>query len=157
MSDKPLPPFIDNNMGQQRHVCSRWINGAPCGAVAIKHVIWDLETMENGHVCVEHVAEVGTTWRFHAMHDNDPRNCVTGAKYHPELNVCYHELSPYARAAAAALEGQIYINLDIEGLDELKPLPPGFTVNVVIDPKTLRVAPIEGHVEHDGEVEVQTR
>jgi hypothetical protein len=51
-------------------------------------------------------------------------------------------------------QGQVYIRID--GLDNLKPFT-DVTITLVVDPKTLRVAPIEGSVEHDGTVEVTGR
>ena len=67
MSDDIQPPILES-LGPAPHgVCSRWMNGSPCGAAGTHHVIWDLE-MHNGCVCPAHAAEARCEWVFIGLH-----------------------------------------------------------------------------------------
>ena len=82
--------------------CTRWLKDHDCGKPAVRHVIWD-ERWENGFVCEEHLAELGTVWVFLAAHPVGPDCSMPGAMFFSEENVCRCEgdLEPAAEVVEA--------------------------------------------------------
>jgi hypothetical protein len=68
-ADKPgiQPPFLDHLGPAPAGVCSRWMDGSPCGAAGVFHVIWDYE-MRNGCLCDGHAAEARREWAYAGLH-----------------------------------------------------------------------------------------
>jgi len=83
----PVPPPIIADHFPVARTCTRWLGDHDCGKSAVRHVIWD-ETMENSFVCEEHLREVGTVWRFLAMHEVGPDCALPGSEFWIEENVC---------------------------------------------------------------------
>lgn len=60
--------------------CSRWINGGPCGAAPIEHVLWNWDG-DNGIVCEAHALELGTLWAYVDHHPYNPLCSIGGAEW----------------------------------------------------------------------------
>jgi hypothetical protein len=79
------PPLLGES--RSGRACTRWLGDRDCGKPPVAHVIWD-EEMENGLVCVEHLAEVGRVWSFWRIHPIGPDCIMPGSEYFVEENVC---------------------------------------------------------------------
>lgn len=80
------PPIYENLGSAPTGVCSRWMDGSPCGAAATHHVIWDLE-MHNGALCDAHVAEARANWVYIGLHPYAPACCPPG-EWDPSEDRC---------------------------------------------------------------------
>ena len=78
------PPLLDGALARN---CTRWLGDHNCGKDAVRHVLWD-ETMENGFVCSEHLAEIGPVWTYFALHEVGADCAMPGSLFFEELNVC---------------------------------------------------------------------
>jgi hypothetical protein len=61
------PPILGDLSPAPTGVCSRWMDGSPCGAAGVSHVIWDYG-MRNGCLCAAHTAEVRQNWVYAGLH-----------------------------------------------------------------------------------------
>jgi len=61
------PPIYPEHGNAPAGVCSRWMDGSPCGAAGTRHVIWDSE-MHNGCVCARHHEEIRQNWVYVGLH-----------------------------------------------------------------------------------------
>ena len=61
------PPMFNELGPAPAGVCSRWVDGSPCGAAGTHHVIWDSE-MTNGCVCAAHAEEARQNWVYIGLH-----------------------------------------------------------------------------------------
>lgn len=78
------PPLLGPAIARS---CTRWLGDHDCGKPAVRHVIWD-EECENGFVCEEHRAELGSVWTFLAAHEVGPDCAMPGAMFFFDENVC---------------------------------------------------------------------
>lgn len=101
------PPLLGGAIARN---CTRWLGDHNCGKPAVRHVLWDA-TMENGFVCQEHLAEIGTVWSYYAIHEVGADCAMPGSLFFEELNVhsasCgYPDMLCTCRNASAAWRGR---------------------------------------------------
>ena len=72
------PPFYDEPGPAPPAVCSRWMDGSPCGSAASHHVIWDTGGRDNGAVCLLHVAEIRRHWVYAGLHPYESACAASG-------------------------------------------------------------------------------
>lgn len=71
--------------------CSRADDGTgtnQCPNDATHHVIWDVESMENGLCCDFHLVEAENRWGFDFSHPYNPVCSIAGAVFLPNENRC---------------------------------------------------------------------
>lgn len=90
------PPF---GQEQIHRICNRRVlpqfdeNGDDviCGAEGKFHIIWDIETMENGYACLDHASEATERWQPDAWHPMGDCCGMPGSLYFAQENVCRYE------------------------------------------------------------------
>lgn len=81
------PAFPRGNEEAPRAVCARWMGTAPCGSLAVTHIIWNAG-MRNGPVCERHDREIDERgWDWIGRHPYS-LDCRGGAEWVQEIDRC---------------------------------------------------------------------
>lgn len=102
-ADGPPMPIVHPDQAAPAGVCGRWTGTAPCGALAVTHVIWDLD-VHNSLVCATHEAEAREAVHV-GLHPYAPAVCShPAARWYADVDLCAVDYPVDEGAAEAAAE-----------------------------------------------------